>query len=199
MLPYLTSYLIYFIFILTNLGISKQEGHGKKEKPKGPQLCSFHICWLFPSLPQPLHLKDFPSCNLFLLILYQRYIQTMESHWGLDGVPLGHFHFYYNLSRNSFYKQNARAGRVCLLGVINHAQRRMNKPLAWAIVAKEILLQSRASAWCTSMTHLTLGLRYVCQRNSCLDYICVLCFMHLKQASGPLGQAFSQIAACKIS
>ena len=41
---------------------------------------------------------------------------------------------------------------------------------ALAIVTKEMLLQSWASAWCACTTHFTLGLRSVCQRNFCLDY-----------------------------
>ena len=40
---------------------------------------------------------------------------------------------------------------------------------ALANVAKEMLLQSRASAWCASTMHFTLGLCSVCQRNFCLD------------------------------
>ena len=77
-----------------------------------------------------------------------------------------------NLSRNSFYKQHVRGGHVCLMGGVNHAQRRMNKPLtaALVIVGEETLLQSWVSAWCASVTHFTLGLRSVCQRNFCLDY-----------------------------
>ena len=38
--------------------------------------------------------------------------------------------WHYNPMEISFYKKQARAGHVCLLGGVNHAQRRMNKPLS---------------------------------------------------------------------
>ena len=41
---------------------------------------------------------------------------------------------------------------------------------ALMIVAKEMVYQSWASAWCASTKHCTLRLRSVCQRNSQLDY-----------------------------
>ena len=41
---------------------------------------------------------------------------------------------------------------------------------ASAIVAKEMLYQSRVSAWCTRATHFTLGVRSVCKRNFQSDY-----------------------------
>ena len=51
---------------------------------------------------------------------------------------------------------------------------------ALAIVAKEMLLQSWASAWCASVTHFTLGPCSVCQMNFCLLYntplLCIFAF-----------------------
>ena len=55
----------------------------------------------------------------------------------------------------SFYKQHARAGHDCLLG--------------GTIVAKKMLHQSRASAWCANVTYFTLGVRSVCKKNFQLD------------------------------
>ena len=72
---------------------------------------------------------------------------------------------YYNPMEISFYKQYTRAGHVCLLGVVNHAQCIMDKPLSpLVIVTTEMLYQSRVSVWCASATHFMLGVCSVCKR-----------------------------------
>ena len=54
------------------------------------------------------------------------------------------------------------------------------------IVAKEMLYQSRASAWCASVTHLLLGVHSICKRHFQFDYIYltssgqILKFVHLR-------------------
>ena len=43
----------------------------------------------------------------------------------------------YNPKEITFYKQHAQASRVCLLGGVNHAQHRMNKPLSiWQLLPR---------------------------------------------------------------
>ena len=65
-------------------------------------------------------------------------------------------------SRNSFFKQHARAGSVCLLGGVNHAQHRMSKPLGIGDCCNHGPVGD--------VMHFMLRLRSVYQRNFCLDY-----------------------------
>ena len=67
---------------------------------------------------------------------------------------------HYNRSRNSFHKQHALAGRVCLLGGVNHAQQRMDKPLSIGDCCQGDGVPIMGQ--CLMCT--------VCQRNFCLDY-----------------------------
>ena len=61
--------------------------------------------------------------------------------------------------------------RICLLGGIGHTHSaELTTHLASAIFAKEKLHLSRASAWCASVTHFTLGVRSACKRNFQSDY-----------------------------
>ena len=53
-----------------------------------------------------------------------------------------------NSSRNYFYKKYARASKVCLRGGVNHTQCRTVSHSGLWIVAKVMLYQSQARAWC---------------------------------------------------
>ena len=64
---------------------------------------------------------------------------------------------FYNPMEISFYKQHAWASRVYLLGGVNHAQLEQTSHSASAIVAKEMLYQSRASAWCREVNNRLTG------------------------------------------
>ena len=61
------------------------------------------------------------------------------------------------------------AALVCWEEFIKHNTPRISHSVS-VIVAKKMLYQSRASVWYASATHVTLGLRSLCQRNFPSDY-----------------------------
>ena len=100
-----------------------------------------------------------PQIPAWLQIYFKEYWKFMQVYFGWT-ISWNFWSLsYYNLMEIPFYKQQAWAGRVCLLGGVNHAQHRTNKPLSIDDCYQGDVVP--ITRQCVMWTHFMLGVRSV--------------------------------------